>query len=359
MYPRCKMEINQIYPSISCGDAVSNDIIGIREILRDLGYSSEIYAQEIPPKCLNYIKPLSEYKWDRDNIILYHFALLGLSVTDLVKRLPGKKILVYHNITPTEFFERYDSYLGNLCSKGRDELRSLVDYIDLAVGDSEYNCHELKKFGFKHIKALPVVVDVSKYANYDPNLAADLGKDDAINFLFVGRIAPNKRQDDVIKIFYYYNKYINSNSTLYLVGYKQVKKYVLELEDMIMKHNLSDKVFLTGHVDNKKLASYYRNSHIFLCMSEHEGFCVPLVEAMAFGIPVLAFSAAAIPYTLGNAGILLHRKDYAHIAELINIIITDTALREKIVKNQLERSKDFHKDCIRPKLQDIIESLIR
>lgn len=353
------MEINQIYPSISCGDAVSNDIIGIREILRALGYSSEIYAQEIPPKCLNYIKPLSEYKWDRDNIILYHFALLGLSVTDLVKRLPGKKILVYHNITPTEFFERYDSYLGNLCSKGRDELRSLVDYIDLAVGDSEYNCHELKKLGFKHIKALPVVVDVSKYANYDPNLAADLGKDDAINFLFVGRIAPNKRQDDVIKIFYYYNKYINSNSTLYLVGYKQVKKYVLELEDMIMKHNLSDKVFLTGHVDNKKLASYYRNSHIFLCMSEHEGFCVPLVEAMAFGIPVLAFSAAAIPYTLGNAGILLHRKDYAHIAELINIIITDTALREKIVKNQLERSKDFHKDCIRPKLQDIIESLIR
>lgn len=353
------MEINQIYPSISYGDGVSNDIIGIREILRDLGYSSEIYAQEVPPKCLNYIKPLSEYVGDNNNIILYHFALLGLDVTDMVKRLPDKKILVYHNITPTEFFNGYDSYLGNLCSKGRGELRSLVDYIDLAIGDSEYNCHELRKIGFKQTESLPVVVDISKYANYDQNLAADLSKNDAINFLFVGRIAPNKRQEDVIKTFYYYNKYINSNSRLYLVGYKQVKKYVLELEDMIMRHNLSNKVFLTGLVDNQKLASFYRSSHIFLCMSEHEGFCVPLVEAMAFGIPVLAFAAAAIPYTLGNAGILLHRKDYAHIAELINIIITDSALREKIVKNQLERSKDFHKDCIRPKLQDIIESLIR
>lgn len=353
------MEINQIYPDISFGDAVSNDIIEIRNILRDLGYSSEIYAQEISPKCLNYIKPLSEYKGNIDNIIIYHFALLGLDVTDLVKRLPDKKILVYHNITPTEFFNGYDSYLSNLCSKGRDELRSLIDHIDLAVGDSEYNCHELRKIGFRQIEALPVVVDVSKYADYDPNLAADLSENNTINFLFVGRIAPNKKQDDVIKIFYYYNKYINSNSRLYLVGYKQVKKYVLELEDMIMRHNLSDKVFLTGLVDNKRLASYYRSSHIFLCMSEHEGFCVPLVEAMAFGIPVLAFAAAAIPDTLGNAGILLRKKDYAHIAELIDIIITDTALREKIVKNQLERSKDFHKDCIRPKLQDIIESLIR
>jgi glycosyltransferase involved in cell wall biosynthesis len=353
------MEINQIYPSMSYGDAVSNDIIGLQEILRDLGYSSEIFSQEIPPKCLNYINPLSEYKGDMNNIVLYHFALLGLDVTDLVKRLPDKKILVYHNITPTEFFDGYDSYLSHLCSKGRDELRSLVDYIDLAIGDSEYNCHELRKIGFKQIEALPVVVDTSKYADYDLNLANDLSKDDTINFLFVGRIAPNKRQEDVIKIFYYYNKYINSNSRLYLVGYKQVKKYVLELEDLIMRHNLSDKVFLTGHVDNKKLASYYRSSHIFLCMSEHEGFCVPLVEAMAFGIPVLAFAAAAIPYTMEDAGILLHRKDYAQIAELINIIITDTALREKIVKNQSERIKNLDKDCIRPKLQDIIESLIR
>lgn len=353
------MEINQIYPDISFGDAVSNDIIEIRNILRDMGYSSEIYAQEISPKCLNYIKPLSEYKGNIDNIIIYHFALLGLSVTDLVKRLPDMKILIYHNITPSEFFNGYDSYLSHLCSKGRDELRSLIDHIDMAVGDSEYNCHELRKIGFKQIEALPVVVDVSKYADYDPNLAADLRKDDTINFLFVGRIAPNKRQEDVIRIFYYYNKYINSNSRLYLVGYKQVKKYAYELEDMILRHNLSDKVFLTGHINNKKLASYYRTSHIFLCMSEHEGFCVPLVEAMAFGIPVLAFAAAAIPDTLGNAGILLHRKDYAHIAELIDIITTDTALREKIVKNQLERSKDFHKDCIGPKLQDIIESLIR
>lgn len=354
------MEINQIYPSISYGDAVSNDIIELRGIIRDLGYSSEIYAKEIDPKCLkHYIKPLSDYKGSADNITLYHFALPGLDVTDFVKRLPDKKILVYHNITPTEFFIKYDPYMGYLCSKGRDELRSLVNYFNLALGVSEYNRCEVKKLGFKKTETLPIIVDISKYANYDSNLAYNLSKDNTINFLFVGRIAPNKRQEDVIKTFYYYNKYINCNSRLYLVGSKQVKKYVFKLEDMIMRHNLSDKVIITGHVTDEELASFYKFSHIFLSMSEHEGFCVPLIEAMSFGLPVIAFASTAIPYTLENAGILLHRKDYARIAELINIIIIDPTLQDKIVKNQFIRCKYFNRDSISSKLQEIIKSLIK
>jgi len=351
------MKINQVLPAISYGDAVSSDAIEIRGLLRDMGYSSEIYAKYIHPKCSRYAEPLSKYKGDAKNILLYHFSSAGLDVTDLVKSMPDTKALIYHNITPPEYFLKYDDNLSYICSKGRDELKAISGDFQLGIGVSEYNRMELEKIGFKRTEVLPIIIDFDKYMKYDVELVNNLSRDGFINFLFVGRIAPNKRHEDIIEIFYIYNKYINSNSRLYIVGNKQITSYVSKLEDRIRELGLSEKVFLTGMIDDKKLAAYYKSSSIFISMSEHEGFCVPLLEAMFFGIPVIAYDSTGIPYTLGDAGILLHKKNYIDVAELINIITNDRVLLDKLVKKQYQRQKKFNRDHIRPSFMELIKNL--
>lgn len=352
------MEINQVLPAISYGDAVSSDAIEIRGLLRDMGYSSEIYAKYIHPKCSKYAKPLNEFNGDSKNILFYHFSLAGLDVTDFVKSMPGTKALVYHNITPPEYFHEYDTNLSYMCSKGRDELKAICGDFQLGIGVSEYNRFELKKIGFEWTEVLPFIADFNKYTEYDVELANNLSRNGVINFLFVGRIAPNKSHVDIIKTFYYYNKYINKNSRLYLVGDKQITSYVLKLENKIKELGLSEKVFLTGMIEDDKLAAYYRASHIFLCMSEHEGFCVPLLEAMSFGIPVIAYATTGIPYTLEDTGILLHKKNYIEIAELIDIIVNNKLLLERLVIKQEQRCKQFNRDSIRPKFKELIKNII-
>lgn len=352
------MKINQVLPAISYGDAVSSDAIEIKRSLEYMGYSSEIYAKYIHPKCSKYVKPLSDYNGNSENLLFYHFSLAGLDVTDFVKCLPDTKALIYHNITPPEYFNDYDANLSYMCSKGRAELNAICSDFYLGIGVSEYNRIELNKIGFKRTDVLPIIVDFNKYMEYDIELANDLSRNSTVNFLFVGRIAPNKMHIDIIKTFYYYNKYINNNSRLFLVGDKQIARYVLKIEDKIKELGLSDSVFLVGMVPDKKLASYYRSANIFLCMSEHEGFCVPLLEAMYFRIPVIAYASTGIPYTLNDAGILLHKKNHIEIAELANIIITDKHISDKLVKKQEQRCKEFNRDRICPKLNELIKRII-
>lgn len=351
------MEINQVLPAISYGDAVSSDAIEIQGLLRDLGYTSQIYAKYIDPKCSQYARPLRQYNEDAKNILLYHFAIAGLDVTDKVIRLRDTKALIYHNITPPEYFLGYDVNMGYMCSKGRDELRAISGNFQLGIGDSEYNRLELEKFGFKNTEVLPIILNFIKYKDYDAELVNELLQDGNEKFLFVGRLAPNKRQEDIIKVFYHYVRYINDGAQLYLVGNKQISKYVLRLEDQIKDLGLSKKVILTGLIDNKKLAAYYKVSDIFISMSEHEGFCIPLLEAMSFGIPVIAYASAGIPYTVGDAGILLHKKNYIEIAELINIIMNDKVLSDKLAKKQYQRLKNFDKESIRLKIIELINNL--
>jgi glycosyltransferase involved in cell wall biosynthesis len=352
------MKINQVLPAMSYGDAVSSDAIEIKKLLEDMGYSSEIYAKYIHPKCSEYANQLSDYNGNSKNLLLYHFSLAGLDVTDFVKSLPDIKVLIYHNITPPEYFDDYDTNLSYMCSKGRAELKAISKDFYLGIGVSEYNRNELNELGFKRTEVIPIIINFSKYDEYDINLVNDLSRNNAVNFLFVGRIAPNKMHIDIIKTFYYYNKYINNNSRLFLVGDKQIARYVLKIEDKIKELGLSENVFLTGMVPDKKLASYYRSANIFLCMSEHEGFCVPLLEAMYFRIPVIAYASTGIPYTLNDAGILLHKKNYIEIAELANIVINNKLLSNKLVKKQEERCNEFNRDRIRPKLNELIKRII-
>lgn len=333
------MEIHQILPTISPCDAIGNEAFVIRDILRDWGYRSEIFAQNIH-ESITTANHLSEHKKrsSKNNILIYHFSI-GSDVSKYVMSVPDRKILLYHNITPPHFFYNINDNLSLILGKGKEELELLVDKIEIALADSEYNRIELEEIGYKKTGILPLIIDLSKYDKYNKGIITKY-EDCWTNILFVGRIAPNKKQEDVIKCFYYY-KAINPRSRLFLVGgFNGCEVYYDQLQDLIKQKGIKD-VHLVGMVDFADLVSYYMLADVFLCMSEHEGFSVPLIESMHFGVPIIAYNSTAVPYTMGGAGILANKKCYPEIAEMIDLVVTDEKFRERIVAKQNTRLKDF------------------
>ena len=335
------IQINQILPSISYGDAISNHVLEIRNILRSWGYRSEIYAQHIHPKLKNDAKVYTEYKNSYcGNILLFHYSI-GSEITDFVRLLPDKKILIYHNITPHSYFYGVNDTLVNLLKKGRNELGTFSNEIVLALGDSEFNRGELNDRGFMNTGVLPIIIDFDKYAQKPTQKIMDIFNDGHPNFLFVGRISPNKKQEDIIKTFYYYKKHIDSKARLFLVGsYEGMERYYEQLVYLIEELGLKD-VFITGKVDFKDLLAYYKLADVFISMSEHEGFCVPLLESMYFGIPIVAYNSTAIPYTLDGSGVLFNEKRYEEVAEMISFLIKNNKIKSKVIERQSDRLRKF------------------
>jgi len=350
------IQIHQIHPTVSYGDAIGNDMVEIQSVLRKLGYNSNIYAQYIHPK-IHGVKNYVEYKKvsSSENILIMHYSIgYGSDFFAFVKSLPDKKILIYHNITPPEYYRDINSEYEYHIKIGREELRNVRNIVELALGDSEFNRQELVKLGFKNTGVLPIIIDLNKYGMNGNQKIIRKYDDSLVNILFVGRFGPNKKIEDIIKCFHYYNKYINPNSRLFLVGsYDGMDKYYDKLKVLANKLNLKNVCF-TGHVSFEELISYYKLADIFITMSEHEGFCVPLLESMYFKIPIIAYHSTAIPYTLGDTGILVNNKDYEEIAELVNLLVEDDELRRKIVKKQTERLNDFE----RSKIENILKGYI-
>jgi glycosyltransferase involved in cell wall biosynthesis len=193
---------------------------------------------------------------------------------------------------------------------------------------------ELEAVGFHPTGVLPLLLDRDQLALPPSPTVLEMFDDDKTNFLFVGRIIPNKRFEDLIKVFYIYQKYIEPNCRLILVGEsKGFERYFDALVRYIDELELKD-VVLTGHVDTDDLVAYYQVADLFLCLSEHEGFCVPLIEAFRFGVPVMAFEAGAVPETLGGAGILVREKRFDEIAEMAHLLVHDEDFRQKVIAGQ-------------------------
>lgn len=350
------IQIHQLLPNLDYGDAISNHALEIRNILRKWGYQSNIYVQYIHPRMSKECFYYQEHKTvsTPQNIAIYHYSI-GADMQSYVKKIPDKKIMVYHNITPYWFFEGLNHQLTHLLKAGRDELRNFSTIPLLSLADSEYNLQELKALGYERVGVLPIIQDFSKFCREPAPEIMSRYNDGNINIIYVSRIVPNKKYEDLIKTFYFYHKYINSKSRLILVGsYKGMEQYFIVLQNLIKKLNLGQ-VILTGQVDLEELIAYYRSSHIFLSLSEHEGFGVPFLEAMFFKLPIVALKSSAVPYTLGGAGVLVQEKRYEELAELIDIILKEQRLREKIIENQSARLKDFDKEKIITLLNSYIE----
>ena len=175
--------------------------------------------------------------------------------------------------------------------------------------------------------------------------------------MFVGRLSPNKRFEDIILTFYHIKKFVRPDARLLLVGSVQkMTPYFEFLQALVSRLGLSDVVF-TGHVSTSQLVAYYQCASVYLSMSEHEGFCVPLLECMHFGVPVVAYKAAAVPETLGGSGILVTDKNYVAVAELVGLLVEDGGLRDQVVARQRERLCDFLPEKVEPRVEELLREL--
>lgn len=348
------MKIHQILPCLRRSDAIGNHTFEIQRLLRSWGHESLIFADDIHDEVRSLAKPYKKLKGRtlRDAIVFYHLSV-GSDVSEFVKSLPNKKILNYHNITPASFLKGYDDFFRKVLERGRDELKIFVNDCELALADSEYNRRELEEMGFKNTGVLSIILEFEKYSHApDPTILSSYA-DDYKNILFVGRVVPNKCQEDIILAFAVYKTYINPKSRLFLIGMQGLERYDFMLEELVRRLRLQD-VHFTGLISDNELAAYYKIADLLLCMSEHEGFSVPLVEAMHLGIPALAYNSTSVPYTLDGAGVLINEKRYDEIAEMMDLLIEDQDFRRAIVEGQRQRLTFFQK----PRLEGLLKSYI-
>ncbi len=352
------MEIHQFVPDFSYGDAIGNDAIGIQRILRNWGFESRIFSKVIHPKYWNKAEFYLYYRYYHhpDNLIIFHYST-GTELIDFIREFPEKKILIYHNITPARFFEGVNQKVAKRCKEGRQKLSQLPGMFHLALGDSTFNQEELVTMGFVNTGVLPIIVDVSMYERSLKRVPRfPFIKKRFPTLLHVGRIAPNKRLEDIIKVFYFCKKLLPRLRLLLVGSHYDMGSYVSALETLIQHLKLKD-VSLPGHLSLDILSEIYAHASIYLCMSEHEGFCVPLVEAMSFSLPIVAYAAAAVPETLGNAGLLFDKKDYPAIAEGILELLENQELNNQLVSRGEKRMQDFTETAVAPILKRHLERM--
>ena len=350
------MKVFQLLDAILTGDAVSNDVLAIRRVLDGLGVDNEIYTLHTDLKLRNRRKDFFRIRNIRpEDVILFHYS--GHSaLVEKIRHVDCFKILKYHNITPPEFFGAFNREAGLHCLRGRDQVRGLARDFDLGVGDSAFNASELEAMGFPDTTVLPVIATAFEVPQAPPARRYDPGGE--IRILFVGRLAPNKRQEDILKAFYLYRTWMNPRARLTLAGNRDHSpRYTRCLERLADDLGIAGAADLPGMVPDEVLERLFREAHVFLCLSEHEGFCVPLLEAMASGIPVVAFASSAVTETLGEGHPgLLTDKDPRVTARRIEAVVEDRdGYRSSILDVQAERLKSFSREDHAARLSAVLD----
>jgi glycosyltransferase involved in cell wall biosynthesis len=333
--------VHQLVPNFGLGDAIGNHVRALRGLLRGWGYASQVYAQHVHQSLAGEAHFYTRYREVAApaSVVLFHFSI-GSEVTAFFAGLPDRRVLVYHNITPPEYFVGVNARVADRCRRGRWELGRLAGVTDLALGVSEYNRRELAEAGFRRTGVLPVLVDWAQY-EAPPVRALTQAYRQGTTLLFVGRVAPNKRVEDLVKAFYFYRQ-LDPGSRLLVVGSAvDTEGYLAGCQKLAAELGVADGVVFAGGVSQAELCTYYRLASAYLCLSEHEGFCVPLLEAMHFGVPVVAYAAAGVPGTLGGAGLLVETRDFPLIAETVHRVVTDGPLRAAVVAGQRARLAAF------------------
>ena len=348
------MIVNQWVPAAHKGDAIGDSARRVRGLLRELGHQSDLYAMTIDDDLRGDVIPWTDAGATRGDLTIFHFALVS-PMTSAFARLTSGRVLQYHNVTPAHFFAGYDAAIFRLAMLGREDLKSLVGHTDLAFGDSEYNRQELESLGFTNTGVFPIAVDTGRItgAPRRPALETVLAEEGWRNFLFVGRIVPNKKIEDHIKLAEHYKRYVDEQYRFIFVGKTDATpRYFAAIQEMLERYRMpAGRFIFTGPVPDEDLATYYRMASAYISLSEHEGFCVPLLEAMAADVPVMAYAAAAVPDTLGGAGVQFAPKDLEHAAELLGELAYNDTLRAQVIAGQRRRLADFGDERIRSELE--------
>jgi glycosyltransferase involved in cell wall biosynthesis len=345
--------------ALDVGDGVSNVAISTAEMLRELGESRTIHARFAAPSLAGDTRPQHAVLARSGAGLLFHYWNYNTS-TWMIHVVHGRRAVYYHGITPPRFFAP-GSALHTMTSEGYAQIRRLVDCFDLLVGTSRYTLAELCSFATRPRPAvvLPPVVDrtACRREPFDVELVEMLRSRREVNLVFVGRIVRNKRQDRLLRLFDEYRR-LNPRSRLYLVGNETSDPaYRAELEQLRMSLPSGSRVTFTGKVSARELNAYVRAADVFVCASEHEGFCIPIAQAMALDVPVVAYGVAAVPETLGDGGVVIARWDDAEVAAAVHRVVVDAGLRARVVARQREALTRFSATTARTRLAAVVEFL--
>ena len=347
--------VHQFHPVLAPGDAMSSHVFALQERLRGWGHEAHAYAVESKPgagDALPYRRLFRDV--GPEDLLILHFSMGNEVFTQLAK-IHARKVLVYHNITPAEFFRGINAHAATHARLGRRQLAELAPAMGLAIGVSEYNQRELDAAGYARTAHVPILIDWKAY---------DVAPDDAVLarwegvgplLLFVGRISPHKRQDDLVRMLAYYRACIDPNARLILVGaYRDQPQYHARLVELAKALRLEAAVTFAGAVSPAELVAYFRRASAFVSLSEHEGFGVPLLEAMRFDVPVIAYDAAAVGETVGDAGVLLEDRDLAQAAEAVGLVLERRELRAGLIAAGRRRLEAFQPDWVAERTREVL-----
>ncbi len=344
------MNVHQILSGAGPYDAVTTQALMFRDLFRSWGWGGRDVAAEIDPRIGDRIAPLRSLAARGDDVLLVHYSAYAPKLR-AVLGLPQRKLLISHNITPARWFWDHDPQAAVVCALGRKQLPQFAAAADVAAGVSLYNARE---FGSDTV--IPILFDPSGLgvpAATDPGAAGAQSP----TILFVGRLAPHKRQDAVIRAFELYRRRHAPGARLVLVGAPINWAYdaaMRELAEELSPGNVTIESGLT----REQLAARWRSAHAFVCLSEHEGFCIPLLEAFHFGVPVIARAIGGVPEVAGDAALLLDDGDDESVAaELLALVVGDGELRAALRERGAARVAAYAPGRTAQTLRAALESL--
>src|SRR5437867_4334268 len=332
---------HQFHPVVAYGDAVGNDCFELQRMFWASDVRSDHFAWEAKPEVRALVRDWRDLERLPDDALLLIHHSMGNDVLSEVAKLPQKKAIVYHNITPAEYFTGLNDHAKRYSELGRAQLKELASVAEFGFADSEFNRQELEAAGLKKTAVVPILYDWEQFdVTPDPDVAHRLA-DERTAILVVGQILPQKAVHDVIAAFARYRR-TDPGAHLYLVGSTAMSAdYLGRLQEQVRDAHLTKNVTFTGSVNTEQLVAYYRGATALLTLSDHEGFCIPLLEAMRNDLPIVANASTAIPDTLGNAGVLLTDKSPDAVATALERVVRDGALRKDLIEKGRARFGDF------------------
>ena len=338
--------IDQFVPSLARHDAIGNHVMQMRRLLHAAGYQSEIFYEHIDPRLAGEARPFRDSPSGPDptRLIIYHASTHSDMTGWLVEAAGrGQPVAIdYHNITPAGFFSRWEPQAARSMELGRRQLAEVAPLARVGLSDSAYNAAELAGLGQADSRVCPLLLDLDEFHQTpDPAVAERLGRRGGPLWLFVGRIAPNKCQHDVIAAFAVYRRLFAPAARLALVGGATSRRYQSSLDEMVDQLDLGGSVDMVGSAPFPEMLAYFQAADAFVCLSEHEGFCVPVIEAMELGVPVVAYRAAAVTETVAGAGVLLDGKDPLEVAAAVDAVVSDRDRSRQLAEAGRRRAAEF------------------
>ena len=340
--------IHQFHSGTAQGDAITQQMFELQQYLQRMGYTSEIFAEHVTDGLRNRIHSIGGYEGSSANLLLIHHSL-GYGIFDDVISRPDDVVAIYHNVTPERYFS--DPGFREAIRLGRQQLSLLALRAIVGVADSNFNRQEMLAVGFRRVEVLPVRTDYAEFVPPSPE-----SRQRSADWLYVGRIVGNKCQHELVRAFAVYAKnFDDSDARLVLIGDTSRADYVAVVREEAQRLGVSDRVVLLGKVSDQQLRSAFAGAGVFVSLSEHEGFGVPILEAMAARVPVVGYGATAVPETMGGAGILLRTKKPEVVAATVQALRTDPDLRERLVARQDVRVLDVQSFNVETLLTRVIE----